>query len=223
MGRLTCAIVVATVSALVCGGRAAAADPAARQTGELSVWNAASLPHGDIVQMQCRGGAGYEFKNLGTRTAHEFSADRSAAPQNPEPPDKPAIARWLVTITIAGGIAGVRREVSINGDGRLVMAGGASSASAHCTVQLPASDVQHLEALIVRSHSETWQSHYVRKDNPGGCCDLMQHTLRVEQEDSRGQRSARETYWYDESAATVPPQISALFTAVYQAPHACAF
>lgn len=327
MGRLTSAIAAAIVCGLACAG--AAIDPsAATQAGELSVWTAANVPHDAMVLLQCRGGAGYEFKNLGTKTSpqgemrvavamtfaanareagqsneylqpgtcaaadralaateprevrfiaaafaqpyvgpidvtpksaehhpdvrsiadylddaahywtfhavdthhgyfdattHEDWIDRSAPPRRPDSQEQPRIARWLVTVKMAGGIAGSRREVSLNGDGRLLSSGSGTSGQVRCAVQLPAPDVQHIEAAIARSHPEAWRPQYVPKNNPGGCCDQLRYVVHLEQEDEHGQRSSRETFWFDQSAADVPAAISALFKLVYQATHACAF
>lgn len=143
-----------------------------------------------------------------------------------QPPDRShpsGIARWLVRVSITGGLAGSRREVSINGDGRLQANGSGIFGNVSCTVQPGTPVVQKIEAALEGSHLDTWQPRYVSKTNPDGCCDQFQYAVHVEQENDHGLRSARETYWFDVSAALVPPAISALFNSVYEARHACVF
>jgi len=67
MGRMTQLILVA-VCAAACGG-SAAGDAATQPqgSGEPSAWNAINLPQTDVVRLQCRGGPGYDFRNLGVR------------------------------------------------------------------------------------------------------------------------------------------------------------
>lgn len=143
-----------------------------------------------------------------------------------QPPDRSSpsgIARWLVRVSITGGLAGSRRNVSINGDGRLQANGSGIFGNVSCTVQLATPVVQKIEAALEGSHLDTWQPRYVSKTNPDGCCDQFQYVIHVEEEDDHGLRSARETYWFDASAALVPQAISALFNSVYEARHACVF
>lgn len=297
------------------------------QAGDPTVWTAMNRPQANVVQLQCRGGAGFEFRSLGfkstpqgdvrvavamifaagqraagstnenlqpgtcapsdrplaaneprevhfitaafsqpytgaidvTRTAaeyhpdvraiadylkdpahywtfhvadshhgyfdvtvHEYWIDRSKptrpAPDRTEPP---TVARWLVRVRISGGIAGSRREVSLNGDGRLQEGGSGTFGDVQCSATLTKPDVQHVEAVIARAHPKTWPRAYPLKDN--GCCDQLQYVLHIDQEDSAGRRTSHETSWLSENAAAVPESVSALFNVVYEARRACVF
>lgn len=155
-------------------------------------------------------------------TVHEYWIDRSKPTRPaPERPDPPTVARWLVRVRISGGIAGSRREVSLNGDGRLQESGSGTFGDVQCSATLTKPDVQHVEAAIARSHPETWPNAYPLKGD--GCCDQLKYVLHVDQEDSARSRTSHETSWVSENAAAVPEPVSALFNIVYEARRACAF
>src|SRR5919204_316725 len=80
MGRMRRAILaVACGFALAGSARIGAASTSMVQRGtpgEPTVWNAANQPQHDAIGLQCRGGAGYEFKSIGFKT--EGAATRVA-------------------------------------------------------------------------------------------------------------------------------------------------
>jgi hypothetical protein len=153
---------------------------------------------------------------------HEYWTNR-ATPPGPAIDSSPplAIARWLLRVMISGGIAGSKREVSVNGDGRIQASGSGSFGGVHCSATISRSDSQHLEAALARAHPESWPKAYPMKGN--GCCDQLEFSMHLDQEDARGQRASRETSWMSENAATVPEEVSALFKLIFEARHACVF
>jgi len=158
-------------------------------------------------------------------TIHEHWEDRSTPPgQHPvdEPPDASA-GRWLVRVSATGGIAGSRREVSINADGRLFVLGSGTFGNVRCSAEVPTDKVHAIDAATARSHPEAWLASYVPKGNPDGCCDQFRYAVHVEREDERGGRTSHDTYWFDQSAGTVPEGVSALFKSVYESRSACVF
>jgi hypothetical protein len=296
---------------------------------ELTVWNANNEAHSGVVTLQCRGGAGYEFKSLGYKAspngdtrvaiALTFAANPTAAGSSNEglapgtcaPSDRPLTAseprevrfivlafsqpfagpidisstvaenrpdvrsmvdylkdprrywtftaadmhqgyfdswvhghwqdfnggpaptahdeepagtagRWFVRVAITGGIATSRREVSINADGHLqATADGAMYNNVRCSADLSKQATQSLEAALARSHPETWRPSYVLNGNPGGCCDQHRELVHVEQEDAAGHRTSRETFWFNDSAGTVPEGIASLAKIVFDFRSAC--
>jgi hypothetical protein len=330
-------VAFAALCAVACGSSAATGNPpipagypSQRQsTNEPTVWNADSQAHSGVVSLQCRGGAGYEFKSLGYKAspngdtrvaiALTFAASTTAAglaneglapgtcalsdrPLTPAEPrevhvivvafsqpfvgpidvsstaaenhpdvrsmadylgdprrywtftaadvhqgyfdswvhrswhdfsgkpapqardEEPAAGegRWFVRVMITGGVATSKREVSINADGHLqAIAGGAMYANVRCSADLSKPATQTLERALARSHPETWSPSYVLKGNPGGCCDQQQEMVHVEQEDANGHRTSRETFWFNDSAGTVPEGIASLAKLVFDARNAC--
>jgi hypothetical protein len=325
MGRITRACVI-VVSAAACG--AAPVEQAGR-AGEPTVWNAANEPQHDVVTLQCRGGAGYEYRSLGVRatspsdarmavamtfaasaqpagsrnenlvpgtcapenrpltageprelhfiaaifaqnfigpidvtvtsahnrpdvrsiadylkdpgrywtfhasdthrgyfdaTMHEHWEDRSSSgsprPYVAQPPPL-TFARWLVRIGVSGGIATSRRNVSINGDGRLQENGTGTFGTVECSATLPTQSVEEIEAALARAHPETWRGAYPMKGD--GCCDQLTYVIHLDREDDHGNRTSHEASWMSENESAVPPAVSALFKTVYDARRACVF
>ena len=329
-------VAFAALCAVACGSSAAtggpplpADNPQRPAPNEPTVWNANNEAHSAVVSLQCRGGAGYEFKSLGykaspngeTRVAialtfaanttaagpaneglapgtcaledrpltpseprqvhflvvafsqpfvgpidmsstvaenrpdvrsmvdylrdprrywtftaadthqgyfdswvHRYWQDVSGSPQPPARDEEPAAreGRWLVRVMITGGIATSRREVSINADGHLgAMAIGAMYGNVRCTAELSKTATQTIEAALARSHPETWRPSYVLQANPGGCCDQQQEMVHVEQEDPSGRRTSRETFWFNDSAGTVPDAVTSLAKLVFDFRSAC--
>jgi len=326
MGRMTHVLITLFCAAACAGGSVSDAASQASGGREPTVWTAMNRG-GDVVLLQCRGGAGYEFKSLGFKAfpggetqvavamtfapganaagsdnqnlqpgtcapsgrplvpsdprevhfltaafvqllpgsidisataaevrpdvrsmidylkdpghywtfhamdthagyfdaaTHEYWADRGAPPRTPidsAPP--PAIARWLLRVYVNGGIAANRREVSVNGDGRVQANGNGSFGAVQCSATISKSDVQSIEAALARAHSESWPKAYPMKGN--GCCDQLEYSMHVDQEGADGHRTSRDTSWISENAAAVPEGVSALFKLVYDARHACVF
>jgi hypothetical protein len=330
-------VALAAFCAVACGSSAATGGPPMPadnlsqrpSTNEPSVWNADNQAHSGVVSLQCRGGAGYEFKSLGykpspngdTRVAialtfatnttaagpgneglapgtcaladrpltaseprevhfivvafsqpfvgpidisstaaenrpdvrsmadylrdprrywtftaadvhqgyfdswvHRYWHDFSGKPA-PQARDEEPVAgegRWFVRVTITGGLATSRREVSINADGHLqAIASGATYANVRCSADLTEPATKSVEAALARSHPETWRPSYVLKGNPGGCCDQHQELVHVEQEDADGHRTSRETFWFNDSAGTVPEGIASLAKLAFDARSTC--
>ncbi len=122
---------------------------------------------------------------------------------------------------MSGGIAANRREVSVNGEGRVQANGMGTFGEVQCSAAISRNDVQAIEAALARAHPETWPKAYPLKGN--GCCDQIQASLHLDQEDQQGRRSSHETSWMSENAGTVPEAVSALFKILYEARHACVF
>jgi hypothetical protein len=155
-------------------------------------------------------------------TLHEFWIDRSAPPpMSPPPPAPLAVARWLLRVSISGGIAGSQREVSINGEGRLQLRGSGTFGNVNCTATIGSVELQRIEAAFARAHPDRWPKAYPMKGN--GCCDQLQYVLHLDREDDHGQRTGHETSWISENASIVPEAVSALFTLAYESRHACMF
>jgi hypothetical protein len=153
---------------------------------------------------------------------HEYWTNR-ATPPRPQAvvPTPLTIARWLLRVQMSGGIAANRREVSVNGEGRVQANGMGTFGEVQCSAAISRNDVQAIEAALARAHPETWPKAYPLKGN--GCCDQIQASLHLDQEDQQGRRSSHETSWMSENAGTVPEAVSALFKIVYEARHACVF
>lgn len=152
---------------------------------------------------------------------HEYWTDRTAPPHTqPVIPPTP-IARWLVRVLMTGGMAGSRREVSVNGDGRVQASGTGMFGEVQCVATISRSSVQAIEAALARARAESWPKAYPLKGN--GCCDQIQTSIHLDQEDARGARASHETSWMSENANVVPEGVSGLFTIVYEARHACVF
>jgi hypothetical protein len=319
------------VYSAACAGAAAINCVAQKGTpSEPTVWTAMNRPQQDVVSLQCRGGEGYEFKNLGIKatatapadvrvavaltfaantgaagsknenlqpgscapadrpltpaeprelhfitsafaqpfpgpidvtptaaeyhsdvrgiadylrdpakywtfhasdthrgyfdvTIHEFWTDRAAPPRNRVSDRLAALTavRWLLRVTVSGGIAGSRREVSMNGDGRVQASGSGTFGDVQCAAAVAKPEVQHVEATMARSHPESWPKAYPLKGD--GCCDRLQYLLHVDREDGAGRRTSYETTWLSQNASTVPEPVSALFNLVYEARRACVF
>lgn len=152
---------------------------------------------------------------------HQYWKDFGASPgpvAQPAQHTTSGIARWLVRITMQGGLAGTKREISVDADGRLQAS--STSNNLRCSADLAAPFVQSLEAALARSHPETWRAAYVHQGNPNGCCDQIKVTVHVEQ-DTQNPLTSRETYWFNDSAAMVPEGVTALFKMVYDTRNAC--
>lgn len=134
---------------------------------------------------------------------------------------RPTLIRWLVRAGISGGIAGSHREVSVNGEGRLQMRGSGTFGDVNCTATIRGIELQRIEAAFARANPDGWPKAYSMRGD--GCCDQLQYALHLDREDDRGQRTSADTSWVSQNASTVPASVSALFTLVYEARHACMF
>jgi hypothetical protein len=152
---------------------------------------------------------------------HEYWKDRSGPSPVLATSPPLGVARWLLRTLVTGGIAGSRREVSVNGDGRVQANGSGTFGNAQCAVTISRTDVQAIEAALARAHAETWPKAYPFKGD--GCCDQSQYSLHVDEEDTQGHRSSHETSWMSVNVGSVPEPVSALFKLVSETRHACAF
>jgi hypothetical protein len=124
-------------------------------------------------------------------------------------------AGWLVRVETSGGLAGSTRKLSVDADGHVQAASSATFGNVRCSAELPKTQVQSIETALSRSHPDKWLPSYALKSNPNGCCDQFTELVHVEQVDAGGRRTAFETYWFNDSAGTVPEGVKTLASLVH--------